>query len=108
MADHLDVNLGISYTAKSFAFLIRTRTDVLTHQVIYEQSVGSKGYSLQIDGGNLYFGTWNTELWSSPDDYKVINLGSVSATTPYRIIISQGTTMSGYLDGIAVGSASNV
>lgn len=42
MQDHFDINLGISYTEKSFAFLVRTGIDVLSHQVIYDQSVQSK------------------------------------------------------------------
>ncbi len=42
MQDDFDVNLGISYSEKSFAFLVRTGIDVLSHQVVYEQSVQSK------------------------------------------------------------------
>ena len=42
MIDSYEVNLGISYPEKSFAFLVRTGIDVLSHQVIYEQSVQSK------------------------------------------------------------------
>lgn len=106
--DHTDINLDISYSEKSFAFFFRTDADILSHQIVYEQSIGTKGYALQIDNGNLYFWVWNTEFWSNPDEYKIIDLWAINSNTPYRVIITWGTNMSAYLDGILAGSVSGL
>lgn len=110
MADASDVTSGISFAEKSFAFMIRTGTDVLTHQVIYEQGIRSKGYSLQIIAGELYFGVWNTDFWIGPDDYKILNLGSLTANTNYRVIIrsSNLSGIQGYINGLMTGSGTGL
>ena len=108
MYDHTDINLGISYPEKSFAFMIKTSADILSLQNVYEQSLKEKWYALQIDNGNLYFGVYNSDFWSSPDIYKILDLGAVNSNTYYRIIISHGTTMNGYVNGVLMDSITSV
>lgn len=89
-----------SYTEKSFAVMFRTGNSVSGLQVIYEQGAGTRGYQISIKDGIAYAVVWNNNEWSGGNQYKSINLGSVSINTSYIIIASHDATAATSVDQV--------
>lgn len=87
-----------SYSEKSFALVFRTGSSINGLQIIYEQGGGVRGYQFSIKNGILYAFVWNNNEWSSGNQYKSINLGTVSANTSYILTASHDAT-AGSLSG---------
>lgn len=93
-----------SYTEKSFAMMFRTGNSVTGLQVMFEQGGGTRGYQLSIKDGFAYAVVWNNNEWSGGDQYKSINLGSVSTNTSYIIIASHDATAVASVDQVWEGN----
>ena len=72
------INLAGYYTKKAYFMVIKTGNDVSTRQVLYEQGGGSRGLSLYIEGGYIYFHAWN-----NPNDGTASHWGSGAGPARY-------------------------
>ncbi|MDZ7846714.1 MAG: hypothetical protein U5L96_08060 [Owenweeksia sp.] len=73
-----DINTNSS-SAKSYAVVVKTGSDVNTRQLIYEEGGGTHGLNISIESGNLH-----TNLWVNSSDNSAST--SISANTSYVII----------------------
>lgn len=71
------------FAEKSFAFVFRTGTDIISNQMIYEQGGTTNAITFSIFSGNLYAHQFRG---GSAGVHNVINLGSVDANETYRVI----------------------
>lgn len=90
--DNSILNTNSTYDEKSFAMMFRTGSTVSGLQMLFEQGGGTRGYQLSIKDGNLYAFVWNNSEWSGGNQYKSINLGTVTANTSYIVIASHDAT----------------
>lgn len=57
-----DINTGEAYRNRSLLLWFRAR-DVTKRQALYEEGGYGAGMNVYLDGGKLYAGAWNRELW---------------------------------------------
>ncbi len=118
IANDAAINTG-TYSQKSLAFTFETGNSVDGFQVIYEQGGGTRGYSLSIapdaetGEAKLFAFAWNNAEWATGHQYKVIDLGVVTANTSYSAAMvhdsADGTgTFKGYLNGDLQGTLTDV
>lgn len=98
------INSGGPYEEKSLAFGIMTGDDIFTRQVIFEQGDRTRGMSVYLDQGLLYFNVWN--LANDQGDgsaWGPIYLStSVAANTYYAVVLlfdAVNERISCYVDG---------
>ena len=102
--DTADINTSGPYDAKTLVVAFRTGADVTGRQVVYEQGSFPKGLNVYIDGGQLYFGVWDMSGWGSKFvDTAIASDASYVATLAFDGVAG---TVTGYLDGVAVGTLS--
>ena len=92
IANQTDINTANSYDQKSFSMVMKTWNDVNTFQVLYEQWGWIRWYAIQIENGNMYMWAWNNAEWVAPDQYKFINLWTITTNTVYNILVIQDST----------------
>ena len=112
------INTSAFYTRKYVTVVFTTTADVGTRQLIYEQGGGTRGISIYIDGGDLYFHVWSNNddngtdsRWGvgSPTGAFFVN-GTVDpsatsvATLVYETDGGTGGTLEGFINGASVGT----
>ena len=126
VANTAAINTGGPYREKSFAFNFTTGADITGTQVIYEQGGTGRSFSLMVspDAGNgnaptLFAVVHNTNEWAGPDQFKVLNLGTVSANTSYNVVLDfdatanpaandPANTFTGYVNGAQAAQVTGV
>jgi len=109
--DKAVVNTAGPYLEKTIELWFRA-DDVTSRQVLFEQGAASRGLSLYLDQGSVYFAGWNTinddvttpwgPVWVSAD---------VTEGTIYHVVLvfdQPGDRLEGYLNGVSIGSVSGV
>lgn len=118
--DDANINTGAFYQGKHFSIVFSTETDVTSRQMVYEQGGSTRGLSLYIEGGELYY-----HIWSNNNDNGANSAWGVNSTTGaffvasgantigtnttyiatfnYEIVSPNGT-LTGYLNGENIGS----
>ncbi len=94
------INNTGTYTEKSFAIAFRTGSSTAGLQIMYEQGGGTRGYQISIKDGALYAFVWNNAEWGGGDQYKSINLGTVSPNTSYIVIVNHDATAGALIDKV--------
>ncbi len=92
ISNQTDINTADNYSEKSFSMIMKTSSDINTFQVLYEQWGWTRWYAIQIENWHMYMWAWNNSERDSPDQYKFIDLGNVTADTIYNILIIQNST----------------
>jgi len=118
--DNANINTNPFYQGKHFSIVFSTETDVSSRQMVYEQGGATRGISIYIESGQLYFHIWNNSddngansAWgvgsstgaffvSSGANTIAIN-STYIATLNYQIDSPNGT-LTGYLNGENIGS----
>lgn len=98
--DDASINTG-TYTEKTVE-LVFNADDVTTRQVLYEEGATVNGFSIYLDGGNIYVTGEHDGQWADAD----IN-ASVSIGTTYHIAFvfdQPNNSFEGFLDGTSIGS----
>lgn len=113
-----DINIGGPYTEKSIAVSFQTGSDISGTQTIFKQGSATRsiGLFIQPDAGNgnaptLYGVVFNTD-WGG-QEFKVVNLGTVSADTTYNVVLDfdatanpgandPANTLTGYVNGTQI------
>ncbi len=117
------INTG-TYQEKSMTFSFTTGADVSGTQVIYEQGGTARSYSLQImdNAGTptLFAVAHNTTgEWSAGNEFKVLNLGAVSANTSYNVVVNfdatanpaandPANTFTGFVNGVQMDQVTGI
>ncbi|MBO6495034.1 MAG: T9SS type A sorting domain-containing protein [Roseivirga sp.] len=115
IANNSDFNTATSYSKKSINIAFRTGDDISTKQQIYEQGGATRGLNVYVRNGNVYVGAWNeaSDGAGSPWTFNAIS-SSVSTDTEYIISVeldgnsSSTGQMRAYLNGLSIGTISNV
>ncbi|MCP5082216.1 MAG: tandem-95 repeat protein, partial [Alphaproteobacteria bacterium] len=92
---------------KSFVMTLQSGADIETRQVIYEEGGGTNGLNLYIDGGRIYFGTWNNIGGVTTDDASAFVSAEINPYTDYvaTFVFDGGAgTLTAYVNGIEIGS----
>jgi hypothetical protein len=89
VADNAILNQS-NFTAKSFAAVFRTGTDLTGLQIVYEQGSQNDGYQISIKDGNLYAYAWTNNSGGFDES---IDLGSVSVNESYIVIANHNNTI---------------
>lgn len=98
--DSVEINTG-TYTAKTVE-LVFNADDVTTRQALYEEGGGTHGFSIYLDGGNVYVTGEHDGQWIDAN----IN-ASVSTGTTYHVAFvfdQPNNSFEGFLDGVSMGS----
>ncbi|MGE0172667.1 MAG: LamG-like jellyroll fold domain-containing protein [Oligoflexales bacterium] len=111
IANHADINSAASYLHRSFAFALKTPDDVTRRQVIWDEGTDARGFGIYIEGGRLYFNTWNTVV-SDPEVWAPVNI-SVPITTGTKYIFRMtfdavARQIKLYRNGVLVDSAGGI
>lgn len=111
ISDTAAVNTGGPYDAKTTVISFITDADITTRQVIYEQGGGTRGLNFYIENGQLHMAVWNygEENWG----YKEVTTSIDANTLHTASFIFDGAfpangDITGYLDGVDIGSATGV
>ena len=93
--------------ARTYELKIKTSSDVSSRQFVYEEGGGTNGFSVEIEGGRLYFNAWSdSKGWPT-----VSASGLVSANTVYHVagVYEQSSgELRLYLDGVLQQSSGGV
>ncbi len=98
--DSTSINTG-TYTEKTVE-LVFNADDVTTRQVLYEEGGATHGFSIYLDGGNVYVTGEHDGQWVDAN----IN-ASVSTSTTYHVAFvfdQPNNSFEGFLDGVSMGS----
>ncbi len=105
------INNGGPYAQKTLAVAFTTGTDITSRQVIYEQGGTVRGMSIYIEGGQVHVAAWNyaEENWGYKEVVSAIGAEEFYTTTLILDGIQNETgTLTGFVNGIEVGTAINV
>jgi flagellar capping protein FliD len=120
------INTGGPYSEKGFAFSFQTGADITGTQTIYEQGGTGRSFGLfiQPDSANgnqptLFAVALNNNEWASGEEFKVLNLGTVSANTNYNVVLDfdasanpsvndAANTFTGYVNGVQADQVTGV
>lgn len=111
ITDNQTINTATGYTQKSYALILKTGADITTFQTIYEEWGKQKWYSIQIDGWKMYAWAYNSLDWASPNQYKIIDLWSITINTIYTVILifdSENNFINWYLDWALISTLSTI
>ena len=120
IAKNSDLDNGEPYASRTFSVAIKTGTDILARQIIYEEGAGTRGLNMFIFNGELYYGAWNRadDDGGGPGDAAPWGFSSfqttVTANTEYIItyVFNGNNTSTGtvecYLNGNLVGTIGGV
>jgi len=114
--DNAIINFGGEpYVERTYSLVIETGNDITSRQVIYEQGGTTRGVNIYILNGELYFGSYNNNNDGSASPWSFTAVSTpISANTAYVVTnIFNGNsattgTLTTYLNGDLVGTASNV
>ncbi len=100
-----------NFTAKTFAFALRTGTGVTARQVIYRQGNSSRGFVVYVQGGFIYFAAYSSN--GTPSNHWGVRYvrAPVAADTVYilRCVFDQANdSLRLYLDAELATVATNV
>ena len=114
IADSSTINMGGPYTEKSLIMAFKTSQDISRRQILWEQGGSVRGLSLYIENGSVFCNAWNDNNDDSgattPWQNKVVS-ESIATDTVYIVamrMVQNTQTMSCYLNGGLVGTASGV
>lgn len=121
-----NINTGGPYQQKAFAFSFTTGADITGTQTIYEQDGAGRSFAVYVapDAGNgnaptLFAVVHNTNEWAPGDQFKTLNLGTVTANTDYNVTLNfdasanpgandPANTFTGFVNGVQVDQATGV
>ena len=83
ISNNIDINTASSYPEKSFAIVLKTWSDVISSQTIYEQWWWSEWYEFKINSADI-----SARIWNSSWD-KTVNLWEAIINSIYFITIIQ-------------------
>ena len=109
--DSVDINTGGPYAEKSTFVRFETGADVTTRQTIYEQGGGTRGINIYIEGGQLHMAVWNfaEENWGYKEVTTSIGANELhTATLVFDGVLPANGTITGFLDGVDIGSDTGV
>ncbi|MEZ5902634.1 MAG: LamG-like jellyroll fold domain-containing protein [Alphaproteobacteria bacterium] len=98
--DDAAINTG-TYTEKTVE-LVFNADDVTTRQVLYEEGGSTHGFSIYVDGGNVYVTGEQDAVWVDADIHAAVSTG-----TTYHVAFvfdSVANSFEGFLDGVSMGS----
>ena len=100
--DDASINTG-TYTEKTVE-LVFNADDVTTRQVLYEEGGGTHGFSIYLDGGNVYVTGEHDGVWIDAN----INAAVATGTTYHVAFVfdQAADSFEGFLDGVSMGSVS--
>lgn len=116
LTDQTDLNRSKS-NARTYVVVIRTRTDITTRQVIYEEGGATRGLNVYIYDGKLYLGGWNRANDGDDSPWYFTSVDStISTNTEYIItMVYDGSTDNttsgkiwGFLNGGYMGVATGI
>jgi hypothetical protein len=96
LLDTDDINTGGPYDKKTIFLAFRTKSDITTRQMLYEEGGGLRGLSIYILNGDLYIGGWNqnnddgnaTTPWPQSTPPFTVNVQrAIAANTNYFIVL---------------------
>jgi len=97
-----EINAKSNHAAKTLEAIIRI-DDTNTLQCIYEQGGGTRGFSLSIDSGYLYFSGWNNSTSDGPGD----DWGANSSRSHVYASVAIPSTGTYYIAGVYVQESSD-
>ncbi|SME94850.1 Calx-beta domain-containing protein [Pseudobacteriovorax antillogorgiicola] len=114
ISDTADINLASSASEKTLFAVFQTSGDISRRQIIYEQGGSTRGLSLYLDQGQLYFNGWNnanddsgaTTPWVSK--YVAVNVDPNTVYVAALFFNHNNESISAYLNGSQIGSISGV
>ena len=112
------INTSAFYTRKHITMAFVTGTDVTSRQMIYEQGGGTRGISMYVDGGLLYFHVWSNNNDNGVDSRWGVGsatgaffvTGAVAVSETYVVTFSYetdgstGGTLEGFINAASVGA----
>lgn len=106
------INSGGPYTAKSIFLALKTGSNILTRQIIYDQGDSNRGINIYLDNGKIYFNAYNlvNDDITTPWGPTYIST-NIEANTGYSIslILDQpSNTLKAFMGGLLVGQISGV
>ena len=105
------INDGGPYAEKTLAVAFTTGADVTARQVIYEQGGTTRGMSIYVEGGQIHIAAWNygEENWGYKEVTSAISAGEFyTATLILQGVQNETGTLTGFLNGVGIGTANNV
>ena len=111
LADNLEISNNTEFPEKSYAMIIKTWTDINTFQTIYDEGTKEKGFAFQIENNHIYAWAYNTIDWSSPDQFKTIDLWIIDPDTIYTIFFvydQVNDSIKWYLDWNLINTLNNI
>ena len=102
------LNTGGPFLEKSLVLVFETSADITTRQMLYEQGGGTRGLSMYIENGRLYYTAWNV----AEDNWGPIVLGAPLGTSKRYVasmVLDANTgTLSAFLNSHLMDTATGV
>jgi hypothetical protein len=111
VSDSDEVDKADFYEGKTMALALKTGADVRSTQLLWEQGNPKRGLNVYLDEGRVYFNAWNL---ADDDAGATTPWGIASVSAPVAVnrryvfmleLDANGRTLTGYVNGVAVGTA---
>jgi fibronectin type 3 domain-containing protein/subtilisin family serine protease len=111
VGDSRNINTGGPYAARTIELWFDA-DQVSSRQILYEEGGATRGMSVYLDGGNVYFTVWNRKNDDGGGAWGPawVSAPVTAGTTHHAVLVFDGTvgSLQAYLDGSGVGTVFGV